>query len=209
MAKVLAENHYPMFLFTPYGTLFNSPTEAEQDTIEISNLKTFFQNSYSNYCLCLALCIFQESTETGRVSSEQHQLCGLKGTNFGFHGFRTKVWIHKDKMLVSKTERLHTGGHRDSEKKYTTYLSWKTLPVDLQLHGIKWNSGYTHLLTAFVAAAAMTNTHLCSLQGEKGYSHSGFQRLQSKVSSAILLAWIDVQHNVGSLTKLCNSAHGN
>lgn len=54
-------------------------------------------------------------------SSEQHQLCGLEGANFGFHGFRTKVWIHKDKMLVSKTERLHTVGHRDSEKKYTAY----------------------------------------------------------------------------------------
>lgn len=32
MAKVLAENHYPMFLFTPYGSLFNSPSETEQDT---------------------------------------------------------------------------------------------------------------------------------------------------------------------------------
>lgn len=100
MGKILAENHYPMFLFTPYGTLFNSPTETEQDTIEISNLKTFFQNSYSNYRLCLALCIFQESTETGRVSG---LLCAVPAQS----STRSVAW--KELILVSMVSERKCG----------------------------------------------------------------------------------------------------
>lgn len=98
--KLLLKTFIPCFYLLLMVRCLIPPAKQSKTHHQNINLKTFFQNSYSNYSPCLTLCIFQEGTQTGTVNS---LLCAVPAQS------STSSVTWKELILVSMVSEQKCG----------------------------------------------------------------------------------------------------